>query len=108
MSNRFVPTGSTNPPIPRFVPSDVAQAALDYVPTQYVQPQFKTLGKYDDGLKPGLVQEYVRSYNQGPARKYLNGFLSRAASIPLKVGQGLAHIAGLTEAVFTDADMDAI
>ena len=65
----------------------------------------KILGKYDKGFRTGMNQEYLRGSQQSTPAKLFNGFLSRGASVPVKVMQGFGHVAGFAEDV-ADATSD--
>lgn len=65
----------------------------------------QTLGKYDKNataaiyqpyydMDPLLAQQYYRADNQKWFQQLSNGFVSRTASIPIKVAQGLGHVVG--------------
>lgn len=72
---------------------------------------FKALGKYDTGLTPasyeatGMWPEYaqsmMRGQNQTSASKLFNGFLSRTASVALKLASGIVSVGALAASPFT-------
>lgn len=72
---------------------------------------YKEMGKYDVGLNPSLfesttmdpatAQSYLRGANQTNLERYANGFVSRAASIPVKVLGGLGSVMSIPQAIAT-------
>jgi len=70
------------------------------------------LGKYDVGMTPAiyetamfanprLAQQYYRADQQSAGQQLFNGFVSRAASIPVKMGEGFGYLAGGVEALIS-------
>lgn len=75
--------------------------------------------RYDRGLNMGAMeglhyfeqnpraaQEWYRSVNQGVTGQLFNGFVSRAASIPVKFAEGLASVVGLVGSIFPNKDLE--
>ena len=70
------------------------------------------LGKYDVGMTPAiyetamfsnprLAQQYYRADQQTAGQQLFNGFVSRAASIPVKMGEGFGYLVGGVEALIS-------
>lgn len=105
MSTTPTPTSTPNPLIEGLKGAKVNLSSHDMALNRAGFTPLKTIGKYDKGLNsssyesnvhlnPQTAQEYFRGATQTRNNKLWKGFLGAVGSVPLKVGQGAAHVEG--------------
>lgn len=84
-----------------------SQAAMGRVPNVYpseslnINLQYPYSSSYDEGLRPGVNQQWNRAANQSGPEQLLEGLVSRGLSIFPKIVAGLGSVGGAFASPFT-------